>query len=80
MLMHTLKRSVIATQYQTTGLGASGANVTQRGEGGVGSMGGLLERIHVEEVECLQLLVFAEGLGVRLEPRGSRMSWYSLMA
>ena len=34
-------------------------------------MGGLLDRIHVEEVECL---------GISLEPRGSRMSWYSLKA
>ena len=36
--------------------------MTQRGEGGVGSMGGLLDRIHVEEVECI---------GIRLEPRDS---------
>ena len=34
-------------------------------------MSGLLDRIHVEEVECL---------GIRLEPRRSRMSWYSLKA
>ena len=43
--------------------------MTQGGKDGVGSMGGLLDQIHVEEVECL---------GICLEPRGSRMSWYSL--
>ena len=42
--------------------GASRANVTQRGKGGVGSKGRLLDRIHVEKVECL---------GICLEPRGS---------